>query len=397
MLDATDVEDESWVLSTTSGAKLLAEVAANREPGPASLARWRKWATPGRVSAAIRITTTRRGGASKFTLADQMWFTSAGLEQATQETVALAKARRFPSGPIVDLCSGIGGDAIALAKVGPVLAVDREPGMGRRLRWNTGVHGVADRVVAVTAVAERFVLPSGAWLHIDPDRRSGRPRAGRAQRLDGYAPGLPRLRAWIEEAPGGAIKLGPASDFEEAFQGAPVEVELVSVRGECKEATLWFGAARTCRRRATRLPDNASWTDRDGPTGPSAVGPLLDWIFDPDPALIRAGLLDGFVTAHALRRVAPGINLLTGSGPVHSPFLTPFIVLSVHSLDMKILKREVGARGLGPLEIKPRGVDLRPEVVRERLRPMGDRPGTLFLIGGQSPGLAVLATRVSQG
>ncbi len=68
----------------------------------------------------------------------------------------------------------------------------------------------------------------------------------------------------MKNAPGGAIKLSPASDFAEHFGGPGIEVELVSLNGECKEATVWFGAAATCRRRATKLPENVTWTDRDG-------------------------------------------------------------------------------------------------------------------------------------
>src|SRR5690606_11277719 len=143
------------------------------------------------------------------------------------------------------------------------------------------------------------------------DRRSGRPRAERARRLDGYVPGLPTLMRLISDAPGGAIKLGPASDFDTAFPAGLLEAEAVSLAGECKEATLWFGAARTCRRRATCLPSGATWTDRDGPAGPSEIVEIGEWLHDPDPSLIRAGLLDGFANALGLGRVAPGVNLLT--------------------------------------------------------------------------------------
>ena len=51
----------------------------------------------------------------------------------------------------------------------------------------------------------------------------------------------------------GAIKVGPASDFGKHFAGPEFEVELISLRGECKEATVWFGELVSCRRRATRL------------------------------------------------------------------------------------------------------------------------------------------------
>ena len=107
-----------------------------------------------------------------------------------------------------------------------------------------------------------------------PGTRSTR----RARRLGGLLP-----RASISgsrssrRVAGGAIKLSPASDFAQHFAGPNVEIELISLRGECKEATVWFGELASCRRRATRLPEDVTWTDRDGPTERPAAGrPALD-------------------------------------------------------------------------------------------------------------------------
>jgi hypothetical protein len=194
--------------------------------------------------------------------------------------------------------------------------------------------------------------------------------------------------------PGGAIKLGPASDFDAHFAGPDFEVELVSLRGECKEATVWFGSAATCRRRATRLPEGDTWTDRDAPAAVAPTGPVLAWVFDPDPALSRAGLLDAFAVAHGLTRLAEGVDYFTGPTRVASPLLVAFEVIDVLPLDLKRLTHEAAARGLGPLEIKTRGVDLRPEGVRRRLRAPGGTAATLLLAGGRGPATAVLARRV---
>ena len=131
--------------------------------------------------------------------------------------------------------------------------------------------------------------------------------------------------------PGGAIKLSPAADFARLFPpGSGCEIELISLRGECKEATVWFGELAGCRRRATRLPESETWTDRDGiDPEPPAVSPPSDWIFDPDPSLIRAGLLDGFARMHRLSRVAEGVDYLTGPEPVGTSFLSAFAVHQV--------------------------------------------------------------------
>jgi hypothetical protein len=395
-----DVEAEVWELTTAEGHALLAEVSAVAAPGPADLTRWRRWASPGRVGAALRLADGRRRGAARFTRVDRMWFEPTGLEQATTEAVARHKARRFAlaSAAVAEPCCGIGGDTLALASEAGegVLAVDRDAGMCRRTLWNARVYEVGDRVAAVRGDAGSFPLPERSWVHVDPDRRARGASNRRAKRLDGYEPGLDVLHRLVRSAPGGAIKLGPASDFDEHFAGPDFELELVSLNGECKEATVWFGGAVTCRRRATRLPEGSTWTDRAAPVAFAPTGPVLAWVFDPDPALGRAGLLDAFAAAHGLTRFAEGVDFLTGPALVASPFLAAFEVIDVLPLDMKRLKHEVAARGLGPLEIKTKGVELRPEDIRRRLRVPGCVAATLLLAGGRAPANAVLARRVDR-
>jgi hypothetical protein len=239
-----------------------------------------------------------------------------------------------------------------------------------------------------------MAIPPEALVHIDPDRRAK--AVGRARSVEDYVPGLAFLRGLLTRCRGGAIKLGPASDFASAFGDLPVEIELITHDRECKEATVWFGELATpgVRRRASRPDDGTTWTDRDAPS--SAVAPVANrpglWVFDPGPALVRSGLLDGFAQAHGLARLA-GCDLLTGPERVESPFLAPFEVDETLPLDLKRLRRMVADRRLGPLEIKTRGLDLVPEELRKTLRPDGPNPATLLLVGGRGPSLAIVARR----
>jgi hypothetical protein len=397
--DPVGIDDEFRLLTTDEGRRLLEEAAVLRSIGPAELARLRKRSPAGLVSAAVRLTLARRKAAEKFERGDRMWVEPVGVEQATAEPVARHKAGRFASAPVVvDLCAGIGGDTLAMARSSRVVAVDLDVGMCRRLRWNAEVYGVFDHVLAVWARAESFPIPASAGVHLDPDRRAHDRGDRRARALEDYAPGPTFWASIIDRVSGGAIKLSPASDFARPFPPASgCEVELISLRGECKEATVWFGEPATCRRRATRLPEGVTWTDRDGPgPEPAGVSPLSDWIFDPDPSLIRAGLLDGFARAHGLSRVAGGVDYLTGPERVQTPFLSGFAVREVSSLDPKHLRRMIERHDVGALEIKVRGVDIRPESLRIRLKPRGSEPATLLVFGG--PGLVhvVLARRMRE-
>ncbi len=391
-----ELDAEAWVLSTEPGQRLLAEAAAVREVRPAEIKRLRKLAPPEAVAAALRLAVCQAKARAKFSRGEHMWLDPVGLQQATSEAVALHKAARFESSLVVDLCAGTGGDSLAVARRAAVLAVDRSQAMCRRLAWNAAVHGLADRILPCRGLAESFPIPAGAWVHIDPDRRVTKPNRARA--VADYAPATPFLRSLSERAPGGAIKLGPASDFATALPNPDLEIELISLDGECKEATVWFGAAATCRRRATRLPEGVTWTDRDGDCSkrlrvPTAA--IAAYVYDPDPALLRAGLLDSFAAAHGLCRIAAEVDYLTSEGLIATPFLTPFEVQGVFPLDLKRLRRVVAEENLGPLEIKLRGLDLSPEKLRDQLRPRGSRPATLILAGGSGPARAILARRLA--
>ena len=383
---------ERAALTTDTGRALLAAMSLVAAPTPADIARWRSQADEPLVTAALRLATARRRAVGKFRDADRMWLDAIGLEQATSDDVAAHKARRFATHPTVDLCSGIGGDAIAMARAGTrVISVDRSHAACRRSRWNAEVAGVS--LLSVRGDAERFPIPPGFHVHIDPDRR---PDGGRrALRVENYAPSLPFLRGLMATVPGGAIKLGPADDFNAAFPGDRVEIELISLRGECKEATVWFGDLATARRRATCLPAGASWSDRDGdPHASPPIAPASPFVATPDPALSRAGLVDSLGAYLGLRRYSTGCHLLSAERAIESPFLRWFAVREDRPFDRRSLARLVKSDRLGPLEIKVMGVDVLPETLRRELGPEGPNPATLLVVPGADGVRVLVATRL---
>ena len=136
---------------------------------------------PGLVAAAFTQQSLRMAGREKFSRAQDMFFTRAGLEQASSELAAGHTARRFAGlGPVADLCCGIGGDLIALAgAAGPVLAVDADPDTLAFALRNAAVNHVGAAVSGVCADVKELDLGPGAVeaVFIDPARR------GRGQRM----------------------------------------------------------------------------------------------------------------------------------------------------------------------------------------------------------------------
>ena len=106
-----------------------------------------------------------------------MYFTRAGLEQATAEVVARHRTARFAAASrAADLCCGIGGDLVALAGGRSVLAVDSDPLALRVARANCEVYGVAYNITALRADVRDVDLRGVDAVFIDPARRAGRQR-----------------------------------------------------------------------------------------------------------------------------------------------------------------------------------------------------------------------------
>jgi hypothetical protein len=346
------------------------------------------------VRGAFALCELRRKATRKFSLGDRMWFDRQGFEQATSELVARHKALRFrrvsPDGRVWDLCSGVGGDTVALAAEAAVTAVDLNPAACLMTEWNAEVYGRAERVTTVCADMEGM-RAAGDFVHVDPDRR--RQGTGRAVRVEDYVPGLDALRRLTTVFRGGAIKLGPASNFGGKFPDA--EVELISLDGECKEATMWFGDLRS---------DDA-WRATVLPAGETLAGNPLDfeaalnepqrYVFDPDPAVVRAGLVDAAAERLGLSRLDREEEYLTGPACVGSPFVQAFEVLALLPNNLTEIRNWFRTSQAGQVEIKCRHIPIVAETIRRRLPLPGDEPVVLIFARTAGKSRALVCRRVT--
>ena len=341
------------------------------------------------VRGAFALCELRRKAGVKFSRAAEMWFDRQGFEQATSEAVAKHKAARF-SGEVIDLCCGIGGDAIALAAQGSVTAVDLNPVSCLRTSWNADVYEVSPRVTTVCDDATQVDL-SGKLVHIDPDRRAS--ARGRAVRVEDYVPGLDFLQRLTHTGRGGAIKLSPAANFGGKFRDA--EVELISLNGECKEATIWFGELRgTASWRATILPTAETIAGEPLDYAAEMAAPLR-YVFDPDPAVVRSGLVDAVGVQLGLSRLDAAEEYLTGSELVHSGFVQPFEVLAELSNNPAEIRKYFRSAEFGQVEIKCRHIPIDADGVRRRLPLAGNQPGVLIFARVAGKSRALVCRRVA--
>ena len=341
-----------------------------------------------RAALILRDLRQKATASKKFSRADQMWFTPTGLEQATAELVARHKAKRF-EGPVWDYCCGIGGDSLALAERGEVHSVDLDPAMCLRTEWNAEVFGVRERVHTVVADVTQFGHREGL-LHIDPDRRPGGQQ--RMRRIEDCSPNLDVLRTLMSEFRGGAIKLSPASNFGGKFSN--VEIELVSLHGECKEATVWFGdLAGDQSFRATSLPSGETIA-ADPLSARADITPPRSFVYDPDPAIVRAGLLDVIAERMQLSRLDDAEEYLTGDQPLCSPWAQTFRVLEILPNNDREVRAACRRWEFASVEIKCRHLPIEVDRVRRKLTLEGNRPGVLIFARVAGKATALVCERI---
>lgn len=344
------------------------------------------------VRAALSVHEARTRADGILPLAEKLWLTRVGLEQSTAWDVAQHKARRFQDAAhVFDLCCGIGVDAGNLAAVTHVVGVDNSPSMGVRTTWNIDIWGHSERFESRCQDVSGFDW-AGEIVHVDPDRRSESDRP--TKRLEQYQPNLEWMKKLTRKAAGGGIKISPASNFLQKFPGC--EIELISLNGECREATVWFGSiAGDHAFRATVLPSGESisaeplsaWTN----TTP-AVGAFL---LDPDPAIVRSGLLDVMAEKHQLLRLDDEEEYLTCDQQPHTSFVTAFQVETVLPNSLKALKQYLRADPSQYYEVKCRRLPTDADAIRRKL-PTGDKPPRVIIfarVAGR--GTIVVANRMT--
>ena len=344
------------------------------------------------VRAALSLHEVRKRADGILPRAEQLWLTRTGLEQTTHPVVAAHKARRFPETALVlDLCCGIGGDAAALTGRGPVTVIDHDEAMIQRCKWNLAEWECPDpRTVLADA---NHVSVAGELIHVDPDRRSGRSRP--VKRLQQYNPDLTWMQGTTRSASGGAIKISPAANFMQKFPGC--EIELISLDGECREATVWFGQLANVEQfRATVLPSGESIAgDPLGVWSKVAAQPG-QFLLDPDPAVVRSGLLDVVCERLNLQRLDNEEEYLTCDERPESAFVTVFEVIAVLPNHPRRLREFLRFEPAPYYEIKCRHIAVDAARVSRKLPVGGTQPKVIFFLRVQGKSQIVVARRLKR-
>lgn len=391
-----EIETLDW-LRTSQGERLLEQAVrawAEHAGDPVRVAAVVRRLEPDAEKAAAVTTQARLRGKAVVKFGDaahRMFFTPDALEQATRARVADHRAARLaaaiPGGSVIDIGCGIGGDLLAFSRAGLVAAgIDQDPVRVSMAEANLAALGLAGAVLVGDAAT---IDPSGFDAAFsDPARRGGR---GRVFDVDGWSPPWPWVlelltrRSLVKVAPGIGHDLVPPR----------VEAEWVSDRGEVKEAVLWSPDLSTTDRRATVIGERglATLTDEDAPSlgaGGVEVRGVGEFLYEPDGAVIRAGLVTAVAAGVRGGLIDEHIAYVTSDSSFRTPFARGYRVLEELPYREKPLKAALRERGIGRLTIKKRGVQVVPEELRTRLSLKGDHEATLVMTRVAGHGTALM-------
>jgi SAM-dependent methyltransferase len=366
-------------LLSRPGRAVLAEAAALTPTEATFLACFeslRKHHPPHLAKAALETAALRLRARDKFTDADRMYFTREALEQATSEPVARHRAKRFAGfGRVADLCCGIGADALALAATGVAVdAVDTDPLRVAMAEANAAALGLSDRVRGVVGDALTVPLPEARAAFADPARRAdGR----RYLNPEDYAPPLSALRARFRPDFPLAVKIAPGV-AQADIRDTAAEVEFVSLAGELKEGVLWFGPLRTSARRATVLPTGDTLF-ADVPSDPRPHAEPGAFLYDPNPAVTRAGLVHDLAERLDARPIDAQVSLLTSERHTPTVFATAFAVEHAAPFHAKLLREYLRRHAVGRITIIKRGSPADADDLMRKLKLDGPHHRTVFL------------------
>ncbi len=348
-----------------------------------TLARLRKHFAADEAGALLETARLRQKAAAKFGAhAHALLYTADALEQASHPAARRFRAAQLPQGTrrVLDVCCGIGADSLAYAQAGyDVLGLDNDPVRVAIAQHNAAALGLNNARFAVVDVTQGVPDDYDA-LFFDPARRDddGRRLFDVAQ----YQPPLAYLHSW--HAPYKHAKLAPSVELAQvaAYSG---EVLFLSYGGELKEAVLMLGGgAQAGARTAVRLTDDGAhvWRCADPAAALAQTATLAaprGWLCEPDPAILRAGLVRPLAEALGGALLDESIAYFCTPHAPDSVWVRAWQILDVLAFNVKGLRAYLRGHNVGRVTVKKRGSPLTPETLIPQLKLKGDETRTLVL------------------
>lgn len=372
-IDAAELD----FLTSGRGQDLLAHLQ-NEDLSDANtlalLSALRKSYSPTQSGAALTLSRLRQKAVTKFGPdAAVMFFTDDALQQASDPLVRRYRAQAVRNWRVLDVGCGIGSDSIAFARAGArVRGIDLDPMRIAMARLNAQALGL--EIEFDVENAHEILPQSYDLIFFDPARRDAHGK--RIYDVEGYIPPLSLVRQWNAQRIW--VKLSPGVDLAQLtdYDGS---ISFVSVRGGLKEALLRLGDDASGNE-AVRLTDNTTqvWR-RDGAEPVVPIQAPQRWLCEPDPAIIRAGLVRDLANAHGGALLDEQIAYFTTQHRPETSWLRAWEVHEWLPFNLKHLRKRLRQRDIGRVTIKKRGSPITPEELSRKLKLKESQSATLVL------------------
>jgi hypothetical protein len=124
---------------------------------------------------------------------------------------------------------------------------------------------------------------------------------------------------------------------------------------------------------------------------PLPISAPLAYIYEPDPSILRAGLVQALGAELEAAQLDPEIAYLTADTHVENPFVRCWPVEDWMPFQLKRLRATLRDRNVGRVTVKKRGSPILPEELAQMLRLDGDEEKTLFLTQLEGSPVVVIA------
>ncbi len=323
----------------------------------------------------LTLERLRKNALKRIKNSERYLFTTKGVEQSSSSEVAEYHASIFNNiSSMADLCCGNGIDLVNIAQnKEKVYAVDLSNNALMCSRYNSGINKL-DNIEFLNMKAEDFdKIVEGVFL--DPDRR---PEERRVIQGEDISPNFEEIIKIIKKYQNVVVKLSPVFDYQSAEVPFNHTWEFISEDKIMKEILLCTGefATHNVSKKVVLLPE-AIFLENQETVNVTAI---KKYIYDPDPAIIRSGLVQDLAHELKLSLINKHLSILTSEVILKSKFIRGYEVIDSFHYNKKSLQKYVKENEIGKLVIKVRGFPERPNQILQKLKLSGKGQSLIYLI-----------------
>jgi hypothetical protein len=174
-----------------------------------------------------------------------------------------------------------------------------------------------------------------------------------------------------------AVKLSPIIDYESIT--GDFSFDFVSINGELKECLMKSGRLKS-KKKAVLIQNGETVYFCERNHLQTDITDIQKYIYEPDPAIIRAHLVNDLAVELNVTRIDENIALLTSAEQIDSKFCKTYQVSDVFKYNLKTLNNYLSSNDIGIVDIKTRGFSEPVEHFRKKLKLSGKQKAIFFIV-----------------